>query len=119
MSELLSNDMRKYNFEIFKNEVNKNNPNKVDKAIRLKAKNEKPIKISEVEKFFNFFIHNHKIDRYKISICGKSSNGYTTLKAYSDDEIKQYDEDYFVNKPNKKVVEDALNNFYHIDFYFK
>jgi hypothetical protein len=110
--------MRKFDIQIIENKRTKNDKI-VRKTIRFKAKNNKKMKFSEVRQYFNYLVNEQHINPHHILILGMSDM-FRTLKAFDDDDVKEYDDaDYFEDKPQKEEVKDVLNNFFFVDFVLK
>lgn len=92
----------------------------VRKTIRFNATNNNKMTLNDVKKFYDYLLTQRNMSIYDISVLVKSDEGHKTLKTFDDTQLRLWnDENYYEDKPNKKQLIKALNEYYYVDFIFK
>jgi len=105
----------KFTQEVIQNKKSKNGAIQ-RKTIRLKAKNNNMITFNEIRQFYNSLINSGE-EANKISISGMNIDKYLTMKSFTDNELKPFDDDDYY--ANRTADTQKYESFYFVDIYLK
>lgn len=99
-----------------------------DTTIKIFRKDKKMMTIDDIHEYYNEILKNDKKNKFEILIRGRNEYKMTTIKGFSEREIKDFDEDYWgeaiydedIFEENFYYLELTLReNFYNIDNHIK